>query len=132
MQRPAGLYEAGRSEYNASFFPVQQQGSQREGGAFSSAAGATQNAERFAADQQQAAAGAPSMYAQGEDGPVQQQSPPYFYWRDFFFWTELSRECFLDGEIQLSSLWVVLHAAALLGGRGFLKSRAAVHVAAAD
>ncbi|CDJ70018.1 hypothetical protein, conserved [Eimeria necatrix] len=61
---------------------------------------------------------------------VHPQSPSYFYWRDFRFWMELGRECFLDGEIQLSGLWVVLHLAALLGGRGFLHSPPAMHVSA--
>ncbi|CDJ46902.1 hypothetical protein, conserved [Eimeria brunetti] len=131
MHRPVDLYEAGRSQYNSSFFPLQQQGSQREAEASSSAAAVKQPAQPFAApQQQQSAAGTLPLYSQGEEGPVQQQSPLYFYWRDFFFWTELSKECFLDGEIQLSSLWVILHAAALLGGRGFLRSRAAAFAAA--
>ena len=124
MGRTAQLYGVGHSEFKG--FPLQEGGSQREAEASSSASVAKQNAvELFAAEQQQAASG-DSIYAQGEEGAAQQQSPPYFYWRDFFFWTELSRECFLDGEIQLSSLWVVLHAAALMGGRGFLQSRSAV------
>lgn len=60
---------------------------------------------------------------EGDGSSDTPQSPPYFYWRDFFFWVELGRECFFDGEIQLSSLWVLLHAATLLGGRRVLRSR---------
>lgn len=126
IDRPSDLYGLGHSEYRD--FPLQEEGNQRGTGAFSSASVSKQNAGLFAGEQQQSS-GAP-LYGQGDEGPVHQQSPPYFYWRDFFFWTELSRECLLDGEIQLSSLWVVLHAAALLGGRGFFRSRSAVHVAA--
>ncbi|OEH76334.1 hypothetical protein cyc_00596 [Cyclospora cayetanensis] len=68
-----------------------------------------------------------AVYRQEYDGPVNPQSPPYFYWRDFFFWMELSRECFLDGEIQLSGLWVLLHAATLLSGRAILRTRTVFH-----
>lgn len=64
--------------------------------------------------------------AREHDGSGHPQSPSYFYWRDFFFWVELGRECFFDGEVQLSGLWVLLHAAALMGGRGALRSRSVV------
>lgn len=67
-----------------------------------------------------------TVYSHEDDGSAHPQSPPYFYWRDFFFWMELGRECFFDGEIQLSGLWVLLHAATLLGGRRALHSRSLV------
>ncbi|KAL8435444.1 hypothetical protein ACSSS7_002515 [Eimeria intestinalis] len=60
-------------------------------------------------------------------GAAHPQSPPYFYWRDTFFWLELGRECFLDGEVLLSGLWVLLHAVTLVGGRGVLRSRTLIH-----
>ncbi|KAL8454304.1 hypothetical protein Emed_000413 [Eimeria media] len=60
-------------------------------------------------------------------GVANPQSPPYFYWKDVFFWVELGRECFLDGEVLLSGLWVLLHAITLIGGRGALRSRTLIH-----
>ncbi|CDJ58296.1 hypothetical protein, conserved [Eimeria maxima] len=115
--RPADLYGESYREFKG--FSLQGEGSLRGEEAFSNPSGAQQNASSSAA-----------LFGQGEEGPVQHQSPPYLYWRDFSFWIELSRECFLDGEIQLSSLWVLLHATALVGGRGIIQSRAIVHVAA--
>lgn len=66
------------------------------------------------------------MHKREDDGSA--QSPPYFYWRDFFFWTELGRECFLDSEILLSGVWVLLHVAALMGGRRVLYSHNITYV----
>lgn len=66
------------------------------------------------------------MHKRDDDGSP--QSPPYFYWRDFFFWMELGRECFLDSEILLSGVWVLLHVAALMGGRRVLYSNNVTYV----
>ncbi|KAL8455200.1 hypothetical protein Emag_001037 [Eimeria magna] len=96
--------------------------------ALADAAHATSLNENFSPAAESALKGHEATNVSVDDiGAAHPQSPPYFYWRDVFFWLELGRECFLDGEVLLSGLWVLLHAITLIGGRGVLRSRTLIH-----
>lgn len=52
----------------------------------------------------------------GSSEALPPQSPLYSPWEDAFFWGEVLRDFVSDPEIQVSLLWLALHAAALVLG----------------